>query len=146
MPRATPQERFWTKVAKTFGGCWVWLATKSIGGYGQFRLDGQMRYAHVVSYAWDRGPKPSGLDLDHLCRNRSCVNPAHLEPVTHQENCRRGDVGKLVGARKLAKTHCPKGHSYADAYTSSGHRICRSCARDKSRAQKARLRQERAVA
>lgn len=140
----TVEERFWPKVNKTEGGCWT--AVRSARGYGMFRLEGRMRYTHVLTYLWAVGEKPPGTELDHLCRNRACCNPAHLEPVTHAVNCQRGDVGKASGAAKLAKTHCPKGHTYADAYTTKGWRQCRTCQIEYSRRAKARKRAERTAA
>lgn len=74
-------------------GCWVWEKPNA-NGYGKVRHEGKVRQAHRVSFEIHRGPVPSGLTLDHLCRNRACVNPWHLEPVTHQENCRRGALAR----------------------------------------------------
>lgn len=81
--------------------------------------------AHRVAYEEIMGPVPEGLELDHLCRTRSCVNPSHLEPVTHRENMNRGDVATR------RKTHCPKGHPYDEENTGiyNGYRNCRACAR-----------------
>ena len=118
--------RFWEKVNKLGpNGCWEWLASKTKAGYGQFWLDGTMVYAHRVTYLAMVGPIPDGLQIDHLCRNRGCCNPAHLEPVTPKTNTNRGDAGKAF----KAKTHCPKGHEYSDANTRiyQGRRFCRTC-------------------
>lgn len=126
------QERFWQKVNKT-DGCWEWTAYRNAFGHGRFRLGGRLLLAHRVSYEMMVGPIPEGLQIDHVCRNPPCVNPAHLEPVTHQENVRRGMVGKLNSAN-AAKTHCPRGHEYncTNTYTRrSGARVCRACARER---------------
>lgn len=105
--------------------CWEWQAGKHPLGYGQFSLGARSHLAHRVAYEHFRGPIPVDLELDHLCRVRHCVNPWHLEPVTHQENVRRG--------HNAIKTHCPHGHAYDDANTyidALGHRHCRTCDRD----------------
>lgn len=121
--------RFWSKVARRgAGGCWEWQGTRDGRGYGKFNLESRRPVlAHRFSYEAVVGPIPEGLSLDHLCRNTGCVNPAHLEPVTHKENCLRG-VG--VAAINARKTHCLKGHPYSGAnllYTRSGYRVCREC-------------------
>lgn len=124
-------DRFWLKVDKTGeGGCWVWTAGKFSSGYGAAVVNGRTRPAHRVSYELVVGDVPDGLQLDHLCRNRSCVNPAHLEPVTCRTNLLRGET---LAAANAAKTHCPQGHPYDDVntYVSPGRglRHCRECMR-----------------
>lgn len=87
------EERFWAKVDRRDGGdCWPWLGTTTSTGYGLFGVPREDRTVGAHRYAYELvvGPIPTGLELDHLCRVRNCVNPAHLEPVTHAENLRRG--------------------------------------------------------
>lgn len=126
--------RFWEKVVKSgptpihrpeLGSCWVWLAGKDTSGYGCFKL-GRTRAAHRLAYEALVGPVPSGMQLDHLCRVRHCVNPAHLEVVTPRENTKRGEVGSNM----RVKTHCPQGHEYTTENTyraPRGDRQCRTC-------------------
>lgn len=142
-------ERFWEKVSKDPHpkGCWLWTAHVNWGGYGAFMVDTngkrRPRGAHRFAYELARGPIPAGLQLDHLCRVRNCVNPDHLEAVTPLENVRRGNAGIGSGSRQLAKTSCPHGHPYDEAntgYNTSGGRICRRCARERARARRAAKR------
>lgn len=113
-------------------GCWIWQKSLQKDGYGQISVKGRMKLAHRVSYELQVGPIPRELELDHLCRVRSCVNPAHLEPVTSRENTLRGIA---AGAWNRTGTHtpaCRRGHerntenSYADA---NGKIRCRPCQR-----------------
>jgi len=119
--------------------CWVWTAAKTANGYARMRVDGAAQLAHRVSYEHHVGPIPDGLDIDHLCRVRHCVNPAHMEPVTRGENIARGLVPSLVRARAAAVTHCPLGHEYTPENTvidPGGSRLCRTCQNENSRAQR----------
>lgn len=132
MSKRTWRERFTSKIDHE-GDCWIWVGKVLPNGYGRFWFDGKQRYAHRVAYEQFVGPIPNGLVIDHLCRNRGCVNPDHLEPVTHQENCRRGAKGSLV-------THCPNNHPLDEANTyvkPNGTRRCRQCNTDLQRQRRA---------
>lgn len=95
--RGTVLERFWVKVRVTESGCWTWTGSVSEKGYALFAIPGRAsKRAHRWSYEHFVGPIPDGMQLDHLCRNRACVNPAHLEPVTNRENTIRGLVARGV--------------------------------------------------
>lgn len=120
---APPVTRFWPKVdRRDTEECWLWTSTANNKGYGAFYINGQMRLAHRFAYELLIGPIPEGLELDHLCRTPLCVNPSHLEPVTHAENMRRG------AEARGRQTHCKRGHDLSLAYVSKkGVRFCRLC-------------------
>ena len=115
-------------IAPDQSGCWHWVGVTNPFGYGRVRFDGKLRMAHRVSYEAYIGPIPDGLDIDHLCRNRSCVNPWHLEPVTERENTLRGISIAAVNAKK---THCDAGHAFdaENTWHFRGGRHCRACRR-----------------
>jgi hypothetical protein len=148
-PKPRPlRDRFEEQVDRTDeSGCWPWMGKISFPGYGRIgadRQDGKNRqlYAHRVAYEFYVGPIPEGMTLDHICRNRACVNPAHLEVVTRGENTRRGLLLRDWNPSS-AKTHCPQGHPYDEENTyrtKSGRRLCVICKResDKRRAKKKR--------
>jgi hypothetical protein len=147
-PRRLPAEdRFWAKVQKT-DSCWVWIGGASKRGYGGFQPNPERGVvpAHRFSYELLIGSIPEGLELDHLCRNPRCVNPAHLEPVTHSENIQRGESISVLNARK---THCPQGHPYSGenlVVRKGGYRNCRACTARWNRERYLRRKQERKAA
>ncbi|MFI7072082.1 HNH endonuclease signature motif containing protein [Micromonospora sediminicola] len=119
-------------------GCRLWRRGTSHDGYAQVSYRGVDSYAHRVAYELLRGPVPEGLQLDHLCRVRHCVNPDHLQPVTHRVNTLRGDGPTAINA---AKSHCDNGHEFTaeSTYRHRGRRQCRICNREAARRYKARL-------
>lgn len=140
--------RFWPKVDKRGPGeCWVWNACRDRHGYGMFGVGGRAggnARAHRVSYELSVGPIPDGLVIDHLCRNRACVNPQHLEPVTMRTNILRGEAASALRESKAAITHCPAGHPYSPENTiyrkGTGWRRCRECSRAEARERMRRRR------
>lgn len=137
---------FWAKVEPT-GFCWNWTAMKTRDGYGRFAVDSRhSRLAHRIAYTLLVGEVPSGLELDHLCRNKACVNPDHLEPVTQSENMRRIPLGARnlphggrppwVVSGKNVTGFCKHGHEYTDENTyvyPDGRTECRVCKRGRKR-------------
>ena len=122
-------------------GCWLWNKSVNGDGYGRLQYKNKRYRAHREVYKYYKGEIPKGLELDHLCRVPSCVNPAHLEPVTHKENVRRG--ASLGGAlwngvnHESMKTHCKWGHEFNEEntciYIRNGRRWreCRQCRRER---------------
>ena len=120
--------------------CWEWTACHSSNGYARVVWNGRVQNAHRVVWHIATGEDiPDGMELDHLCRNRSCVNPVHLEVVDKRTNILRGFGPTAVNARK---THCKRGHEFADENTyieSDGGRRCRTCRSEKHRQRKEQL-------
>lgn len=134
-PPRDPMPRFMAKVDAS-GVCWEWTGNR-IRGYGYFQVDGKSALAHRWLYERLVSPLALSLDLDHLCRNRCCVNPDHLEPVTHRVNVLRG-AG--VAAQHARKTHCVRNHPLSGPnlrirVRPGGYveRVCRACFNDRSR-------------
>jgi len=125
-------ERFLSKVAgPDDNGCTAWTGCTDHLGYGKMRWPRSV-YVHRIAYESVHGEIPAGLVIDHLCRNRSCVNVEHLEAVTQKENCRRGIAGEVTTNRQQSKTHCPAGHPYSGEnlyVTKAGSRTCKICSR-----------------
>lgn len=139
LARQTLDERFWSKVNRegpgplvkgVEGRCWVWTASLHSEGYGQIKVEGKVWKAHRVAWVLTHGALDDDLVIDHLCRNRKCANPAHLEPVTNRVNILRGEVGA-----RARRPVCAAGHEHNDQNTRidpKGFRRCRACDRDNS--------------
>lgn len=116
-------------------GCVLWFGSAHPKGYGHLRLGGRkggLVPAYRAAYILEYGPIPPGLCIDHLCRQPACINPRHLEPVTNQVNCQRGDCGKATGALYRSKIRCKHGHPFNKENTyidARGYRACRECKR-----------------
>ena len=139
----TFEQRVMQRVVIDENGCWLWGGYRNRSGYGVMWVAEKSYLAHRYSYEHHFGPIPKGLETDHLCRQRACVNPSHLEPVTHQENIRRGDSGIY----HRLKTHCPHGHPYDKKntyYRRTGGRECRECANIRNAKRAEALRMEAA--
>lgn len=129
MKKIDPEIRFWQKVDKT-KSCWLWMGARGKSGYGLFAVSKDRKAYGAHRYVWEitMGPIPKNLVIDHLCRNKLCVNPDHLEPVTQRENVMRGNGPTAVNARM---THCWRGHEFTEENIyrspSQGYRVCRKC-------------------
>ena len=130
-------QRIWAQVVQDGSGCWTFTGGLTGGGYGQVRADDRGQGTHRVMFEAVMGPVPAELDLDHLCRNRACCNPAHLEPVTTRVNLLRGTG---FSARNAVKTHCIHGHEFTEANTMREKygRKCRTCHNAHEAARRAR--------
>jgi hypothetical protein len=140
------KKRFWSKVTiEETDKCWEWNATKNPEGYGGFRANGKMEKSHRVAWGLMKGVIPDGLDVHHVCGNKGCCRPSHMEILTRLEHCHRDRSGGCSPPRRhmervprgeahyqLKKTHCPSGHEYSEGNTyisSRGKRYCRECRR-----------------
>jgi hypothetical protein len=134
--RSATRERLFAKlIVDPDTGCLIWTGAWAGPGYGQIMINRRQQYVHRVMYELFAGPIPDGLVIDHLCRNRRCAAPAHLEPVTQRENILRGEG---LAAQQVRRTQCPYGHPYDEANTyrfgvGLRKRGCRACTRRRQR-------------
>ncbi len=121
--------------------CWPWIGPRTWNGYGKATLDDRAQNAHRVAYVLTHGPIAAGLHVDHLCRNRVCCNPAHLEAVTVRENLHRSPA--MIA--RVSKTHCPQGHPYSgrNLRVYAHGRSCCACGTERQRLYRARRRAAR---
>lgn len=125
--------------------CWLWQKALNHKGYAQKSINGGKRMAHIVYYEQVHGPIPAGMELDHLCRVRHCCNPAHLEPVTHLENVRRGNSPSAIACRT---NKCKRGHEFTPENTrirANGSRACVKCRLMKDRERNQRVKDKRLI-
>lgn len=135
-------KRFQAKFDVSGSGCWLWHAPLDKDGYGVFYLRRRARRAHRVGWFLLNGPIPKGMVVNHICKQRSCVNPQHLTLVTVRENALQdSESPAAINARK---THCPKGHGFDRRY--GGQRYCSTCEAEKKRRLVARWRAEDTLA
>ncbi|MGC0251549.1 HNH endonuclease signature motif containing protein [Pseudactinotalea sp. Z1748] len=135
----TLTERFWSKISECpRTGCWNWTAAHNSTGYGQWAVDGTSKSVHRLTYQALVGPIPAEFHVDHLCRNKSCCNPQHLEAVPQEVNAARAAA---------VITHCKQGHplSGANLRRRGNKRGCRTCDRASAAAHRERTRKERAL-
>jgi len=144
-PPTPPIARFWQKVKKTENGCWRWTAYIDSDGYGRFYWQSGRTagLAHQFSYAFFKAPLDPTLTVDHVCRNRWCVNPDHLRQISGYQNILIGEGASAVNARK---TRCKRGHAFSSNNTriaSDGSRVCLIC--EKERVDKYRTKNPKAA-
>lgn len=124
-------ERLLNKISVVESGCWEWQGFIKPDGYGEFHLGGKLVYVHRFAYEYFNNTKiPNKMHIDHLCRNKRCINPDRLEVVTCKENNRRGICSQTQRVRLLSITHCAQGHPFNEVNTyiaGNGKRRCRIC-------------------
>lgn len=122
--------RFWSKVDRS-GSCWEWTSLCHKTGYGRFKLRGRMAVAHRIAYVNTVGEIDEGMELHHLCGNRRCVNPRHLQPLSKSAHAKIGPLAQ----DESEKDCCPQGHPYSseNTYVWRGSRFCRECRRRSKR-------------
>lgn len=131
------------RCTETDAGCWEWLQRRNDHGYGEVNLTNYAhisKLVHVLTYTHLVGPIADDMELDHLCRNRACCNPAHLEQVTHLTNIDRGEWRQKCAEYWASRTHCTNGHEYTRENTrirTDGRRCCRACKREWARRKRA---------